>query len=196
MSDHRDIIVIGASAGGVAALQKLVEGLPGNFPAAVFVVMHVWSGGETSMPAILSRAGTLPAVEARDGAPIEHGRVYVAPSDCHLFLERDRVAVLRGPRENRFRPAINPLFRSAATAFGSRVIGVILTGVLDDGVAGLWAVKQAGGIAIVQSDAQFPEMPRNAMADVAVDHCVPVAEIPALLVRLVREPLASRASAG
>lgn len=178
---RRDIVVIGASAGGVQALQRLVGALPGNFPAAVFVVLHIWPGSQSMLPAILSRSGPLPVTEALDGAPIVPGTIVSAPSDLHLMLKHDGIVVVRGPRENRARPSINPLFRSAAVAFRERVIGVILTGTLDDGAAGLWAIKMCGGVAIVQSDAAFDEMPRSAVENVEVDHHVPLDEIPKLL---------------
>lgn len=183
----RNIVVIGASAGGVQALQALVEKLPPDFPATICVVLHIWPGGESYLAPILSRAGPLPASQPSDGDPVRTGQIYVAPRDCHLLLEEGKIAVVRGPRENRFRPAINPLFRSAAAAYRSRVIGVILTGMLDDGAAGLWAIKRCGGVAVVQSDADFDQMPNAALQNVEVDHLVPLAEIPGLLDRLVRE---------
>src|SRR5207244_2946015 len=133
---------IGASAGGVQALQRLVSALPMDFPAATFVVVHLMPESESFLPAILTRAGQLPVEQARDQAPIHPATIYVAPPDLHLLLEKDRMLVVHGPRENRTRPAINPLFRSAANAFRNRVTGVILTGTLDDGAAGLWAIKQ------------------------------------------------------
>jgi two-component system chemotaxis response regulator CheB len=184
---HRDIVVVGASAGGVQALQRIVSNLPDNFSASVYVVLHIWPGSQSFLPEILTRAGQLNVVEAQHGARIEKGKVVVAPTDMHLMLEHDRVVVVRGPRENRARPAINPLFRSAAMAFRNRVIGVILTGTLDDGAAGLWAIKQCGGIAIVQSDAAFVEMPRSAVENVQVDFHVPLDQIPVLLRRLTQE---------
>ena len=187
MTHPRDIVVVGASAGGVQALQRLVGTLPPDFPAAVFVVLHIWPGSQSFLPEILSRAGHLKVVEATDGAPITPGTIVAAPNDMHLMLEGDRIVVVRGPRENRARPAINPLFRSAATTFRQRVIGVILTGTLDDGAAGLWAIKQCGGIAIVQSDAAFTEMPRSAVENVNVDFYVPLADISALLRRLTAD---------
>ncbi len=141
------------------------------------------------MAPILSRAGRLPAVQPNDGDRILPGKIYVAPSDYHLLLEEDRITVVRGPRENRFRPAINPLFRSVAATYRSRVIGVILTGMLDDGAAGLWAVKRCGGLAVVQSDPEFDQMTKAAVNNVAVDHHVPLSEIPPLLDRLVRDPV-------
>lgn len=186
---YRDIVVIGASAGGVPVLQRLVGGLPEDFPAAVFIVLHVWPGSVSLLPQILARATHLPVRAAQHGLKFERGNIYAAPADFHLFVDQEHMSVLRGPRENRTRPAINPLFRSAARAHGPRVIGIILTGTLDDGAAGLWAVKQCGGLAIVQADAEFPEMPATACEGVAVDHHVPLIEIPPLLDRLTREPI-------
>jgi two-component system chemotaxis response regulator CheB len=186
---NRDIIVVGASAGGVEALKQFVAGLPPDLPAAVFIVLHLWPGGKSFLPAILERAGPLPVIRPQNGDPFERGKIYVAPVDLHLFLREDRLAVLYGPRENRSRPAINPLFRSAAAVYGPRVIGVILTGTMDDGAAGLWAVKQCGGLAVVQdpADAAFDEMPRSAIEAVEVDYCVPLSEVSALVTRLSRE---------
>jgi two-component system chemotaxis response regulator CheB len=183
----RDIVVVGASAGGVQALQRLVADLPMDFPAAIFVVLHTWPESESYLASILSRAGPMPVQEAKDGEPIKSGKIHVARSDHHLLIEPDKMLVVRGPRENRFRPSINPLFRSAAASYRNRVIGVILTGMLDDGAAGLWAVKRCGGVAVVQSDAAFDQMPRAALDNVEVDHHVPLGEIPELLDRLTRE---------
>jgi two-component system, chemotaxis family, protein-glutamate methylesterase/glutaminase len=188
-ASNRDIIVIGASAGGVQALQTLAGGLRPDLPASLFVVLHTWPGSPSYLASILSRAGPLPAVQAKHEEPIERGKIYAASSDYHLLVDSGRVLVLRGPRENRCRPAVNPLFRSAAAAYGNRVIGVVLTGMLDDGAAGLWAIKQCGGVAVVQSDAQFEQMPRSAVENVNVDHVLPLAEIPRVLDRLTREPL-------
>lgn len=183
----RDIIVIGASAGGIETLKEIVAGLPANLPAAVFVVLHTAPTGPGFLPQILSRAGRLPAIHATDNGSIELAHIYVAPPDHHLLVERgERVRVTRGPKENRFRPAVDPLFRSAAHACGRRVIGVVLTGYLDDGTAGLRVVKQLGGTAIVQDplDAIVPSMPRSALRHVDVDHCLPASEIAGLLARL------------
>lgn len=197
MADNgRNIIVVGTSAGGVAALRQLVGTLRADLPAAVCIVMHLWPETKSFLPEILQRATSLPVSEASHDAPLEHGRIYVAPTDRHLFVETDRLLVLRGPKENRTRPAINPLFRSAALAHGARVIGVILTGLLDDGAAGLWAVKRCGGVTIVQSDAEFPDMPEAARESTTVDHCVPLREIGPLLDRLAREPAGAPASGG
>jgi two-component system, chemotaxis family, protein-glutamate methylesterase/glutaminase len=184
----KSIIVIGTSAGGVDALKKLAASLPAGFPAPIFIVMHV---GEVSyMPEILARAGPLPVVRPESGALIEPGSIYVAPPGRHMLVHDDHVLLRRGPRENLSRPAIDPLFRSAACSFGARTIGVILTGSLSDGVSGLHAVKRCGGVAIVQDpdDALVPDMPSNALDHVDVDHCVPLAEMAALLLKLVAQP--------
>lgn len=186
-----DIIVAGASTGGVEALTALVGGLPADLPAAIFVVLHVPPTGSSLLPKILSRVGPLPATHANDGEPIHPGRIYVAPPDYHLLLKRGYVRVVRGPRENHHRPALDPLFRTAARAYGPRVIGVVLTGALDDGTAGLFAIKQCGGIAVVQdpAEAYFPSMPESALAYVDVDYRLPLAELAPLLARLAREPV-------
>jgi two-component system chemotaxis response regulator CheB len=186
--DGGSIIVIGASAGGVDALKTLAASLPRGFPAPVFIVLHV---GEVSyMPEILARAATLPVVRPISGERIAASSIYVAPPDRHMLLHDDHILLRRGPRENLARPAIDPLFRSAACSFGARTIGVILTGSLSDGASGLHAVKRCGGIAIVQEpdDALVPDMPRNALRVVDADHRVALSELGSLLSRLVAEP--------
>ena len=148
---NKDVIVIGTSAGGIEAMKALAGGLSPDLKAALLVVLHMGANGLGILPEILERAGPLPAANARDGEAIRPGRIYVAPPDHHLLLEPSgHVRLSRGPKENRFRPAVDPLFRSAAHAFGPRVIGVVLTGFLDDGTAGLWAIKARGGTAVVQ----------------------------------------------
>jgi two-component system chemotaxis response regulator CheB len=183
-----NIITVGASAGGVEALGTLVAGLPADLPASVFVTLHVPSHGGSSLPKILAKRGPLPAEHARDGQAIEPGRIYVAPPDQHLLIHGKMVRLSRGPRENGVRPAIDPLFRSAARWYGPRVIGVVLSGSLDDGAAGLLAIKERGGVAVVQhpDDALFPWMPRAAIDVVHVDHILPASGLPELLNRLAR----------
>jgi two-component system, chemotaxis family, protein-glutamate methylesterase/glutaminase len=183
-----DLIVIGASAGGVEAISAVVAELPRDLRAAVFVVLHL-SRGRSVLPEILTRASRLPAAHPQDGEPIRYGRIYVAPPDHHLLIEGNLARVVHGPTENGVRPAVDPLFRSAARHFGPRVIGVVLTGALDDGTAGLGAVKQAGGVAVVQDPAEAfaPSMPRSARTYVPVDHVLPLREIGVLLASLVRE---------
>jgi two-component system chemotaxis response regulator CheB len=188
---RKDIIVIGTSTGGIDALKELVAGLPRDLKASIFITLHVAPYSLGILPEILERAGSLHASNATDWEQIEQGRIYVAPPDRHLIVEPSgHVRVTRGPRENRFRPAIDPLFRSAAHAFGPRVVGIILTGWLDDGTAGLWAVKERGGTAVVQQpeDAFAPAMPLSAIKHVEVDHIVPLKEIAPLLVRLTEAP--------
>jgi two-component system chemotaxis response regulator CheB len=187
----KDIVVVGASVGGLEALRTIAGELPKDFPASVFVVLHTAPEAPGVLADILDRAGPLPAAYAVEGDRILPGRIYVAPPDRHLVIEPNRVRLTRGPKENRFRPAVDPLFRSAAQVYGPRVIGVILTGYLDDGTAGLWAVKQLGGTTVVQDphDALAPSMPASALNQVRVDHCLPVAEIAPLLARLTAAPL-------
>jgi len=186
LSGH-DIIVIGASAGGVEALRMLVHALPAHFPASVFVVLHIPPHHPSALPTILCQTGPLHAFHPIDNALIELERIYVAPPDCHLLVKVGQVRLSKGPKEKETRPAIDPLFRSAAHAYGPRVVGVILTGARDDGTAGLLSVKRSGGVAIVQDpdSARFPAMPRSALASVSVDYTVPLSGIAPLLVRLL-----------
>lgn len=187
----RDVVVIGTSAGGIEALQQIARGLPADLPASVLIVIHVPPRSPGLLPQILSRAGPLPAAHAKDGEEVLHGRIYVAPAGVHTLVDDGRIRLVAGPRENLHRPAIDTLFRSAAVAYGRRVIGVVLTGALDDGTAGLRAIKRCGGLAVVQdpAEAAYPSMPLSAMRNVRVDHGLPLAQIPALLARLSREPL-------
>jgi len=185
----KDVVVVGASAGGMDALQKLVAALPEGLPAAVFVVWHMSPGVRSVLPEVLTRSGPLPAQHPKDGDPIQPGRIYVAPSDHHMLLERDYIRIAKGPKENRFRPAVDPLFRSAAYLFGARTVGVVLSGALDDGTAGLWTIKMRGGTAVVQdpTDALHRSMPLNAMQGVAVDYKLSAPEIGALIGKLARQ---------
>jgi two-component system, chemotaxis family, protein-glutamate methylesterase/glutaminase len=188
---HRDIVLVGASAGGVEALGRMVASLPEDLPAAVLVVLHVPAEGTSLLPSILSRQGPLPASHARHREPLLHGRIYVAPPNRHVLLHDQHVSLSRGPRENGHRPAVDPLFRSAARAAGPRAIGVVLSGALDDGTAGLAAIKAQGGLTVAQEpeDALYPAMPANAIEKVGVDHVVPAAALGELLARLTKEPV-------
>ena len=188
-STKRDIVVIGASAGGVEALIDLVKTLPHDFPAPIFLVQHVAPHTESILPEVLNIFSPIKAKHPKDGEKIQPGNIYIAPPDNHMLLEEDQVLIKRGPKENRFRPSVDALFRSAAYVYGPRVIGVVLTGYLDDGTSGLWSVKRLGGIAVVQSphNAHFPDMPANALEFVKADHVIPLSELGALLVRLTME---------
>ena len=187
MAGH-DIIVVGASAGGVEALSALVSDLPGDLPGSVFIVLHIGSHSGTALPRILGRRTKLPVDHPRDGEPIEPTRVYVAPPDHHLLLTRGRIRLANGPRENNHRPSIDTLFRSAAASYGPRVAGVVLSGTRDDGTAGLRAIHDRGGLAIVQDpeEALFPGMPQSALAGDHPDYVLPVGAIGELLSELAR----------
>jgi len=182
-----DVIAIGASAGGVGSLQRLVEHIPAEFPAAILIALHLPDGIRTMLPGILTRAGNLPATEAVNGEPILPRHIYVAPAGFHLTVQPGRLIVNRGAREHGVRPAIDPLFRSAAVAYGSRAIGIVLSGLLDDGTVGLREIKRAGGLAIVQDprDTEWPSMPQSALKHVEVDYSVPAAQIGTLLQQIV-----------
>lgn len=190
-----DIIVVGASAGGVEALTTLVRHLPGNLPAAVFVVLHMPPNNPSVLPRILERYSTLEVSPAAHGAAIVPGRIYVARPDHHLLLKPGMIDLSRGPRENGHRPAVDPLFRTASRAYGPRVIGVVLSGNLDDGTAGLLAIKRRSGLAVVQDpdEAMYNGMPGSAVANVAVDHVASIASMGLLLARLVAEPVPDHA---
>jgi two-component system, chemotaxis family, protein-glutamate methylesterase/glutaminase len=186
---NRDIIVVGASAGGVEPLRKMVAAFPEDLPAAVFVVLHVAADQPSQLAQVLDRAGPLPAMVPNDELPIRTGQIYVAPPDRHLMLEPDTVRIVNGPKENRHRPSVDVLFRSAARSYGPRVIGAVLSGSLDDGTAGLIAIKVRGGLTIVQDPAEAfcADMPRNAMRYLDVDHIVPAMALGKLLGRLSLE---------
>lgn len=172
------------------ALLELVKTLPHDFPAPILIVQHMAPYAQSLLPQLLSDVSALPAKHPRDGEALKPGVIYVAPPDYHLLIENDTVLVKRGPKENRFRPSIDALFRSAAYGYGPRVIGVVLTGYLDDGTSGLWCIQRLGGVTVVQSpdDATAPAMPTNALEFVQADHIVPLAELGALLVRLTTSP--------
>jgi two-component system chemotaxis response regulator CheB len=186
---HRDTVVIGASAGGIQALRMIVRELPSPFPAAVLIVLHI-GNHESALAAILRASGPHPVIQPSDGEPVRPGHIYVAVPDRHMLLEYDRIRLSRGPRENHTRPAIDPLFRSAALTRGPRVIGTLLTGRLDDGVVGLQAIKECGGLAVVQDpvSAEEPSMPANALRSVVVDRVAPLGSLAGVLAELVGEP--------
>ena len=183
------LVVIGSSAGGLEALRGLVSRIPDTFSGAICIVLHTAPESPGILADILSRSGPLPAELAQNGQRIEAGHIYVAPPDRHLLIEPGRLRVTKGPREHGFRPAVDPLFRSAAQVFGPLAIGVVLTGNLDDGTAGLWTIKKLGGTAIVQDPAEalYPSMPEHAMKSVDVDHVAPLSRIAALLAELTTE---------
>lgn len=185
----RDIVVVGASAGGVEALRDLLRELPAGFPATVLVVLHVPAEGGSALPTILSRVSRLPARHARDDDALERGTILVAPPDRHLVVHRDRVRVTHGPKENGHRPAVDVLFRSSARAYGSRVISVVLSGALDDGAAGTVAVTSRGGLGMAQEPAEalHSSMPRAAIAAARLDDVLPVKQLAQKLVELVND---------
>jgi two-component system, chemotaxis family, protein-glutamate methylesterase/glutaminase len=183
------VVAVGASAGGVGALQRLVESLPADLPAAVFVVLHLSPDAASNLPRILGSRSRLPVSNPEDGELIQSGRIYVAQPDHHMLIDGMRISVKKGPKENRFRPSIDALFRSAAYSHRNRVIGVVLSGALDDGTSGLWSIKRFGGTAIVQdpSEALFDSMPLNALEQVEVDHKLAVDRIGPLICRLLMD---------
>lgn len=196
MASSCGIVVIGGSSGALEALRVVAAGLPPDLEAAVFVVIHTSPNSPGVLDRILSRAGLLPARYAVDGEPIVAGRIYVARADRHLLIGHGRVRLTRGPRENRFRPAVDPLFRTAAAAYGSAVLGVILSGGQDDGATGLGMIKTRGGLAIVQdpADAVAPGMPTAAISHVAADYIVPAADMSAVITRVVRDRIRKEAA--
>ncbi|MCC6313157.1 MAG: chemotaxis protein CheB [Thermomicrobiales bacterium] len=191
---EHDIIAIGGSAGSVVALMDILGALPAELPAAIFVVIHIPNYLPSLLPKVLGRRAALPVAAARDGEAIAPGRVYVAPPDRHLLVRPGRIELSRGPRENRFRPAIDPLFRSAARAYGPRVVAVELSGALSDGAVGMLAVRSHGGVTVVQDpgDAAFPSMPESALQLAGADYIAPAAEIAPLLAALAETPAVSR----
>jgi two-component system chemotaxis response regulator CheB len=190
---NRDVLAIGTSAGGVAALLFLAKSFPADFPAAILVTIHLPSHPRSVLDGILTRAGPLPAAFAKDGDVLRNSRILIAPPGRHLIVDGDTVALGIGPRENNARPAIDPMLRSAALCCGHRTVGVVLTGTQGDGASGLWAISQCGGATVVQDphDAAFPEMPLNALNRSLPQHVVRLADLPALLEKLVHQPAAT-----
>jgi two-component system chemotaxis response regulator CheB len=188
-----DIIVIGSSAGGIKALGAVLAKLPADIAATIFIVQHLGPNSPRILPRILGELCSLPTSHPVDGEEFHTGNIYIAPPDYHLLVEDGCVRVVRGPEENRFRPAIDALFRSAARSYGPRVLAVLLTGNLDDGTVGLQAIKKRGGMVIVQdpNEAEYPSMPKNAMKYAEIDHCLPLLEIGPVLIRLTGEPAVS-----
>lgn len=186
----RDIVAIGGSLGSSSVLRRILAGLPADLPGSVLIVTHVPSNSTGYLSEALNSAGPLPVSQAVDGQTVERGHVYVAAPNRHLLVTRGAIILGTGPRENLSRPAIDPLFRSAALAFGPRVIGVVLTGLLNDGAAGLHAIKSLGGLTVVQHplDAEAPDMPRAALETLEVDHVGRVDELAGLITRLVGTP--------
>ncbi|HEY1558531.1 MAG TPA: chemotaxis protein CheB [Kofleriaceae bacterium] len=193
---NHDIITIGASTGGLEVLLQAAHDLPPDLEAAVFVVVHVQAMHESRLPEMIASRGPLPAHHPVHGEKIEPGTIYIAPPDNHLSLRPDRIDVVRGPKENGHRPAVNALFRSASTAFGPRVIGVVLSGHQDCGTAGMLSIKARGGISVVQApeSAVAPDMPNSVIENVAVDHLIHPRELGALLARLASMPAPSPAT--
>jgi two-component system, chemotaxis family, protein-glutamate methylesterase/glutaminase len=187
---HRDIIVIGGSSGSTVPLRTILNALPKDLPAAVFIVVHIPARSLGLLASVTAAAAHLPVHPAADGMTVSPGNIYLGVPDAHLILADGRIRLGHGPRENMARPSIDPLFRSAAVAYGSRVIGVLLSGLLNDGTAGLEAIKRCGGLALVQdpADAVADEMPRSALAALEVDLTLSATRIGDVLSDLVRDP--------
>jgi two-component system chemotaxis response regulator CheB len=184
--EQHDIVVVGSSAGGIPALLAMAKSLPGDYDASIFIVQHLSPDAESILPQMMSRAGPLPASHPSDGEAFEPGHIYIAPPDHHMLVEKDRILVKRGPKENLFRPSVDALFRSAGYMYGPRVVGIVLSGYLNDGSSGLWTVKRMGGVAVVQDpkEALYRDMPAHVLEYVDVDHMVRVSEIGPLLERI------------
>lgn len=189
-AEDQHIIVIGASAGGFEAFKTIIANLPPDFQPPIFIVWHMSPDIKGVLPSVLNKMNSIYAAHALSGETIVPNRIYVAPPDHHLLIENGQVRLTKGPKENHFRPAVDPLFRSAAYMYGNRVVGVVLSGGLDDGTAGLWRIKYSGGTTIVQDPdtAEVRSMPANALREVDVDYCAPVEEIASLLVQISNTP--------
>ncbi|MCW3080985.1 chemotaxis protein CheB [Segetibacter sp.] len=187
--EKMDIVVIGASAGGVNALIEFVKSLPQNFDASIFVVLHMHPSTPSNLPQILTSYGPLLAFHAEDGEKIKRKRIYVAPPDHHMLIEKGRILVRKGPKENRFRPSIDVLFRSAAYNYGAKVIGIVLSGMLNDGTSGMWSIKHMGGLSIIQDPAEalYNSMPVNVLKEVDVDYSIAVSKMGMLLEELINK---------
>jgi two-component system chemotaxis response regulator CheB len=193
---NRDVIVIGASAGGLEVLLEMVSQLPRNLPAALFVVIHRHPNGPALLPELLSERGPLTARHPLHGERTEPGTIYIAPPDNHLWVRNGSVEVVRGPKENGHRPAVDALFRTASVAYGPRVVGVVLSGHQDCGTAGTLSIKARGGVSVVQAPdtASARDMPENVLRRVRVDHVVPPSELAPLLVQLANSEAAPAAN--
>jgi len=185
----RDIVVIGCSAGGVEALPRIIQQFPPDFEAAILIAQHLAPTHTPYLVTILQRSSRLPLEWAEQGAPVKPGHIVVTPPDLHLVLSDGHIGLTRGARENYARPSINKLFRSAAAEYGNRVIGVLLTGMLEDGVAGLQAIRDAGGFVIVQDprDAAYPELPSRALQALEPDRTLPIDAIGAAIIAASRD---------
>lgn len=183
----RDMVVLGGSAGSIEAISRVLEHLPRSLPATVFIVMHLYPRQRSHMPAIFGKHASLPVRQAVDGDPIETGRIYVAAPDRHLLIAENHIHLTRGPKEGLHRPSINMTFRSAADVYGPRVIGVVLSGMLDDGAAGLWEIARHGGVTLVQDpgEASFSSMPESALQGARIDYKLKAAEIGVMIGRIV-----------
>lgn len=191
---NRDVIVIGGSAGSIEAIKQIVRSFPSDLPASVFVVIHLWPRTRSYLSDILQRSTSMLVVQASEGAPVRSGTIYITPPDRHLILSQDHIHLSRGPKEGLQRPSINVTFRSAAAAYSSRLIGVLLSGMLDDGAAGIWEIARRGGITMVQdpAEAPFPSMPLNALNDAVVHHTLRVPDIGPTLIQLIGEEIAPK----
>jgi two-component system, chemotaxis family, protein-glutamate methylesterase/glutaminase len=188
MQEPKFIIVIGASAGGTNAISQLLAQLPQEINAAVFIVLHLSDVAiGNQLISRFQRNTSLTCVLGEDREPIKKGTAYIAPANGHLVISADKIVIGHGPKENRWRPSIDVLFRSAAAAYGERVIGIILSGMLNDGTAGIIAIQRSGGTCILQdpNDAEFPEMVLSAFSNIQADYSPPVSQMGAAIMDVV-----------